>query len=226
MSLVWGLRNPIIQLLDRLGFIDRMSLQMKCDGASLLMWTLSPWRRGGLLFWQSSSLAPSGCLVAPPAPPGASACATTANEHVNHVSTTLAWPECTQINLIFLSHCNKYWCFPFQEREDFLVCQSAWKPCSRGISQSWRRRRTFQTHSFIYSVSKLASQCIGKRKGEEKGAFSSGGSARGHVSGVICIWMETFSPELKEKIQFITVAWEIPQVQALTPLLFQQPSSR
>lgn len=89
-----------------------------------------------------------------------------------------------------------------------------------------RRRRTFQTHSFIYSLSKLASQCIGKKKGEEKGAFSSGESARGHVSGVICIWMETFSPELKEKIQFITVAWEIPQVQALTPLLFQQPSSR
>lgn len=137
MSLVWGLRNPIIQLLDRLGFIYRMNLQMKCDGASSPMWTLSPRRRGGLLFWQSSSLSPSSCLVAPPARLGASACATTASEHVNHVPTTLAGPECTQINFIFLSHCNKYLCVPFQEREDFLVCQSAWKPCSRGTSQSW-----------------------------------------------------------------------------------------
>lgn len=180
---------------------------MKCDGASLLRWTLSPWRRGGLLFWQSSSLGPCSCLVAPPAPPGASACATTATEHVNHVSTRLGLNAPKSIGFSYHAVINID-VFRFRNVKTFW-CVNQPESLAQGVSVRAghrRRRRTFHTHSFIYSLSKLASQCIGKRKGEEKGAFPSGEPARGRVSGVICIWMETFSPELKEKTQFITVA--------------------
>lgn len=187
-----------------------------------------PRRWGSLLFWQNYSLSTSSCFVATPAQLGASAYATTANElsQTCFYNPGLAWmhpnhffPYHTVIN-IYVLH--------FRNVKTFR-CVNQPESRAQGISVRAghrRRKRTFQTDSFIYSLSKLASQCTGKRKEEKKESFSSGESARVHVSGVICIWMETFSPELKEKIQFIMVAWEIPQVQALTPLLFQQPSSR
>lgn len=202
---------------------------MKCDGASsgLTHLDVVP-RRWGSLFWQNSSLSTSSCVVAPAAQLGAPACATTATEHASkRDSTTLAWPECTQIYL-FSYHTNKYLCFTFQEREDFPACQSAWKPCSRALGQSWssEEKEDFSDAFFQIFTEKISKSTYWHKERGEKGALSSGQSARVHISVAICIWMETLSPELKEKTQFITVAWEIPQVQALTPPLFQQPSSR
>lgn len=59
---------------------------------------------------------------------------------------------------------------------------------------------TFQKDSFIYSLSQFASQCLGQKgRRRKKGAFYSGEAAGIHTSRVICILLETFSPELRKK---------------------------
>lgn len=129
-----------------------------------------PRRWGSLLFWQNYSLSTSSCFVATPAQLGASAYATTANElsQTCFYNPGLAWmhpnhffPYHTVIN-IYVLH--------FRNVKTFR-CVNQPESRAQGISVRAghrRRKRTFQTDSFIYSLSKLASQCTGKRKEEKK----------------------------------------------------------
>lgn len=97
-----------------------------------------------------------------------------------HSAAQVGKPVILLLCFFFLLRCVKinqhqYIFLTFHEREDFLGCSL--QPVSQPVSPAqWisvraghgRRMTTFQKDSFIYSLSQFASQCIGKRKEEEK----------------------------------------------------------
>lgn len=142
---------------------------MKCHGCShtLLIWTLS----------HSDEKAYCSGRTAARVAPAASRAQLGASPHLpcfcKHESNI--FPRSWVALNALISKQHKYVILTFHEREDFLGW--TFQPVSQPVSLAqWpsvraghrRRTPTFQKASFMYSLSKFASQCIGKRKEEKK----------------------------------------------------------